>query len=163
MATQLLLAENPYGFDYGYSNPRRKRRKGGKRSRKNPMSLNRLLSGQGLAKELELMNTVGIATGFVALQKVSEAVGQTGFMDAIVVIGGSVVLKMMLGGNKFVNSLGDGGIALGLLKFATLIPGTENFVSRGSIYLGGRPGYVAGANLAPVSASPSKVSLLNLS
>ena len=143
----LVLAENPYEFNPFYDNPRHYRRKGRRRHKRNPthsrrrggFNLNRLMSAQGATGALDIGHTAGIAAGFVGFQKVSEAVKQTGFMDAIVTIAASVVVGMMMGQNKFIDAASKGGIALGLLKVAMLLPGTSQLVSAGSMVLGSRP------------------------
>ena len=144
---EVILTENPYDnpWENPWGNPRRRRRSGSKRRGRNPsrnprggrLSLQKLMSPQGVIDTFDIERTGGIAAGLIGFQKASEAVGQTGFMDAIVVLGGAALLGSIGGSAKFMKGIADGGIALGLLKVLLLIPGTSQLVSPGSMVIGG--------------------------
>lgn len=147
---EFILAENP-GRNPWYGSSRRHRaaaRKGHRRRgrrgrrRRNPVSNPRrgvgsMLTPGGLTRALDIETTAGIAAGLIGYQKVSEAIGQTGYMDAAVTILAAIVTEAVLPGNKIIDGATKGGIALGLLKVAMQIPGMQDLVSEGSVVLGG--------------------------
>ena len=164
---EVILTENPWDNPWGYNPRRRRRGRKGRRRSRNPrggrrrMGLARLMSPAGITGALDLEKTGGVAIGLIGFQKVSEAIGQSGFLDAALTIGAAALAGSMFGGGRLMSGIAEGGIALGLLKVLMLIPGTSQLVSPGSVVLGGGARFptALGGGSFPRSGVSNKVTL----